>query len=190
MGLPRRTQLTDQLDALTVALDGSGDDLPAILAVLVADLTAAISSFSGLVMTVTAGSQPLAVDVMISRVAATSLLLPLRTAPGDRLVLYAQNPGAFVDLAADAERIPGFGTSVVLDRHLPPPTASDSRRLLNDLAERSAVDQAIGFLVDQGYPPGQAHPELLRRATTTGVSITTMARRIVSRPGGPRRPAS
>ena len=39
--------LTDQLDALTAALDDPGTDLQTILEVLVDDLSAAVSSFLG-----------------------------------------------------------------------------------------------------------------------------------------------
>ena len=75
--------LTDQLDALTAALDDPGTDLQAILDVLVDDLSAAVSSFLGL-------SDDAAVGVVarhpdrrrpgLALAAGASLALPLRLA--------------------------------------------------------------------------------------------------------------
>ncbi|MET3808421.1 hypothetical protein ABIB25_005450 [Nakamurella sp. UYEF19] len=171
--------MADQLDALSEALEGSGDDLNTILAVLVEDLTAAIASFAGLVITVTIAGEPVTVTAMNSHTASSSMLLPLTTPPasatGAHLVLYAENPGAFVDLAADARATWDGGGSVVLDQHLPPPTAIEAQQGVDELADRSTVDQAIGFLIGQGHPPAQARTELSRRADAAGVSIAAIA---------------
>jgi hypothetical protein len=174
--------LTTQLDALTEALDGSGDDLHTILGVLVDDLSAGISSFVGLSITMPGGPEPITVTAMNSHTAATSMMLPLTSAmtgDGGHIVLYAENPGAFTDLAVDARTALGLGGDVVVDGHLPPPTPFDVRASVGALADRSSIDQAVGYLVGQGYPPGQAAVELRRRAAAAGSSVAWVARQIL-----------
>ncbi len=174
----RNRHLSDALDTLTEALDGSGDDLTTILTVLIEDLTAAITSFVGLTVTVVVGDEPVTVMSMNSHTAASSLLLPLtpsiKVAAGSHLVLYAGNPGAFVDLAA-AATTGGIREVVVLDRHLPPPSAFDVQRAVDEVADRSVIDKAIGFLIEQGHPPRHARNELHRRAAAAGISLTASA---------------
>jgi hypothetical protein len=120
---------------------------------------------------------------MNSHTAGTSMLLPLTPLTGipdgSYLVLYAQNPGAFVDLAADAAATPGMGALVLLDQHLPPPSAFDVQQAVDDLAERSITEQAIGFLIEQGHPPAQARRELRRRAAADAVSLPAAARHLM-----------
>lgn len=135
----------------------------------------------GLSITVSAGAEPVTLTVMDSHTAATSILLPL-TAAGDQdgqIVLYAQNPGAFIDLAADARIALGAGNDVIIDGHLPPPTPLSAQRGVNALADRSTIDQALGFLIEQGHPPVQARTELARRATVAGASIVSVALRVI-----------
>jgi hypothetical protein len=179
--------VTTQLDALTEALDGSGDDLHTILGVLVDDLRAGISSFVGLSITVPGGQEPVTVTAMNSHTAATSMLLPLTsamTADGGYIVLYAETPGAFTDLATDARTVTGLGADVVVDGHLPPPTPFAVQAGVDALADRSSIDQAVGFLVGQGHPPAQAKAELARRAAATGMSLAQIAAQILT--AGPR----
>lgn len=135
MDLPRA--LPDHLSALTQALDDPGTDLPTILDVLVDDLTAAVPSFLGLVMTL--HQDGVAVTLATSDAnpadgAGASLALPLAplisTDPASTAVFYARNPGAFVDLAADTRRLYGLDGQVVVDGHLPrtsdPPSTTRS----------------------------------------------------------------
>lgn len=172
--------LTLQLDVLTEALDGNGDDLRTILSVLFDDLSVGISSFAGLTVTVSGDGEPVTMTVMNATTAAASVLLPLtRGTQGGHVVLYAQNPGAFIDLAADARITLGSGGDVVVDGHLPPPTASAGQRSLDAVTDRSAIDQALGFLIGQGYPPEEARTELDRRSTAAGISLPETARRTI-----------
>jgi hypothetical protein len=187
--LPRL--LTHHLDALTAALDGSGDDLTAILTVLADDLTAAVASFAGLSITVVLDGEPITLTATSSATAATSLMLAFSSRmgapPGNQIVFYAESPGALMDLAGEAKAQFGPGREVVLDGHLPPPTAL-AARTLDDLAQRSAVNQAVGFLIGQGYPPQHAHDELQRRADDGGHSLWWTAEDLLGgspKPGAP-----
>ncbi|HEY4993239.1 MAG TPA: hypothetical protein VII33_14290, partial [Nakamurella sp.] len=72
--------LTAQLNALTAALDDPGTDLETILDVLVDDLSAAVSSFLGLRMTLQLDGVPVtltAMDAGLAVTAGASLTLPL-----------------------------------------------------------------------------------------------------------------
>ncbi|MGI8589401.1 MAG: hypothetical protein ACR2M5_00150 [Nakamurella sp.] len=170
--------LTMQLDVLTEALDGSGDDLDTIFGVLFDDLSVAITSFVGLSITVPAGQELVTVTAMNSHTAASSMLVPLNAANagGGQIVFYAQNPGAFTDLAADTAIALGPGGDMVLDGHLPSPT---SLRSVEALADRSIINQGVGFLIEQGHSPAQAQTELGRRATAAGVSVAWVAHQIL-----------
>ncbi len=122
--------LTTQLDVLTEALGGSGDDLLTILRVLVDDLSVGISSFAGLSVTLSVDGEPVTMTAMYSPTAAASVLLPLPAGnQAGYVVVYAQNPGACNDLAADIRiALADGGQDVVVDGHLPPPTASAAHR--------------------------------------------------------------
>jgi hypothetical protein len=139
---------------------------------------------------------------------ATSLRLPLAAlAPGlhidSQIVFYAATPGAFVDLAADlgyALTIPTTtdsrratspdlnghpGTdhreghrSIVLDGDLPPATLVSGVTGLDNL---SAINRAVGILIDQGHPPNQAYATLRQDAATAGVAIHIYAGRLLRR---------
>jgi hypothetical protein len=183
---------TDRLDALTDALDGSGDDLHAILSVLTDDLKAAVPSFVGLSVTVHVDGDAITVVAMNSRTAAASMLLPLAPLTGlpDRshMVFYAANPGAFIDLAADTRAAYGLDGDVVLDGHLPPPDITGLSGA-DELAERSDINQAIGVLIEDGHPPTLARRELDTRAAAAGVTVHRIAKDIlhqlgVTRSGG------
>ena len=126
-------ELSGQLSALTDALDDPGTDLEAMLAVLVDDLTAAVPSYLGLIMTMHLGDDLVmltAIDADRAAAAGASLQMPLDplvgAGPGSKVVFYAGTAGAFVDLAADAFRAHGQEGQVVLDGHrtIPPPLNS------------------------------------------------------------------
>lgn len=180
--------LMTQLDVLTQALDASGDDLGVILAVLVEDLSAGTSSFAGLSITVTVDDEPVTLTAMNSATAAASLLLPLGPGnPTAQVVLYAQNPGAFIDLAADAQFAMGPACDIVIDGHLPPPTAVAAQRSLDLVSDRSSLNQALGFLIEEGHPPGRAQAELARRAAAAGATLPQMAREMLETASATRR---
>ncbi len=167
MDFPSR--LTSQLDALSVALEDSGDDLQAILSVLTDDLKAAVPSFTGVSVTVQVDGEPITIYAADPNPAAASMYLPLAAPSGspgvNHIVFYARYSGAFTDLAA-AHSAAGLDGGVVLDRHLPPPHADGAEAL----ARRSEIDQAIGVLIEAGHHPEQARQHIHTRADATGVT--------------------
>ncbi len=101
-------------------------------------------------------------------VVGSSVSLPVHgdAARTAEIVLYAANPGAFVDLAADLAVLTGTALhEFLLDRHLDgafgPARPTDPGRVL----DASVVDQAMGVLLDRGWTPEQARRGLRRRAT-------------------------
>ncbi len=180
--------LTDQLDAL----DDPGTDLQTILDVLVDDLSAAVSSFLGLRMTLPSQGLPViltAIDSCSALPARSSLALPLGSpagaGPGGTIVLYAANPGAFVDLAADLQRVHGLGGPVVLDGDLPGTCQPPTEPGVTGLTELSVINRAIGVLITRGHPPGQARAELVRRAATGRTGVTDAARHVLASTNAP-----
>lgn len=176
------SSVISQLDTLSEALDDMGDDLHAVLAVLADDLRSVIPSFLGLSITVRMEDQPVTVTAIDSPTAGASMLLPLAAISdlptNGTLVFYAANPGAFVDLAADARAAYGLDGQVVLDRHLPIRAGSRSRGE-QGLLERCQINQAIGVLIDQGYPPDRARAELDRRSAAAGIDPHTAAQSLL-----------
>jgi hypothetical protein len=186
--------LTAQLGALTAALDDPGTDLETILDVLVDDLTAAVSSFLGLRMTL---HQPDGCPVTLTtmgadtaRTAGACLTLPLGRSTdegpgGGTVVFYARNPGAFVDLAADLQRVHG---QVDLDGQLPSSGDQPRRAGITGLAEHSVLNQAIGVLITRGHTPAEAQRELRRRAADTPHTLPEVAKHVLASTNSPRRP--
>jgi len=175
-------ELTAQLGALTVVLDEPGADLQTILDVLVDDLSAAVSSFLGLRMTLhpldecpvtltTMDTDPLMAGACLS----LSLGRPTSESQDGTVVFYAGNPGAFVDLAADLQRVHG---QVHLDDQLPSAGDRTDRPGITGLAEHSVVNQAIGVLITRGHIPGEAYAELRRRAADAVSSVPDAARHV------------
>jgi len=164
-------------------LDDPGIDLHAVICEVATDVTTAVPSFLGLSMTLLLNERPVtvtAIDADLAAAAGASLQLPLGplagAARGSSVVFYAGRPGAFVDLATDTRYAYGLDSDVVLDCHLtsneravrahPGVSGSDELRLIN---------QAIGVLIGLGHLPGEAHDELLRRATHHGRGLPGVA---------------
>jgi hypothetical protein len=184
--------VNEQLVALSAALDEPGTDLHAILVVLVDDLVAAVSSFLGLRLTLRSDWCAVtltAVDPDLALAAGSSLALPLgpsaAAGPGDTIVLYAAHPGAFVDLAADLERVIAPGGRVVLDGDLPNTSATAQRNGITGLVELSVVNHAIGVLITRGWAPAEARAELRRRAAVELNCVADVARQVLASIPGP-----
>ena len=173
-----RSRLTAQLDALSVTLEDSGDDLQAILSVLTDDLSAAVPSFVGLSVTVHVDGESVIIHVANPHAAAASMLLPLASpsglAGGNHVVFYAGQHGAFTELAA-AHAAGGLDGRVILDRHLPPPRLDGA----DGLVHRSEIDQAIGVLIEAGHHPDQARQHIHTRAADAGVTAHHIALEIL-----------
>ncbi|AEF34859.1 MULTISPECIES: ANTAR domain-containing protein [Mycobacteriaceae] len=186
--------LAADLAALTEILDDPGLDLTGTLRQLVDNSKLAVGSYLGLtVMTTVLGRQSsftvLESGTEIGDI-VTSLWLPIPPAMSDdgaapfaSLILYAGNPGAFVDLAADLSWLTGRTlTEFVLDQHRTPPRAGGAP---GGIAAASLIDQAIGVLIAGGYTVERAHREIDARAERLSVSRGDIANDILSELNGP-----
>ncbi|HET9648021.1 MAG TPA: ANTAR domain-containing protein [Microlunatus sp.] len=182
--------LSEQLSALTDALDDPGTDLSGILGVLVDDLTEAVPSFLGLQMTLDLNGRPFTLNTIAdgdTDAARTTLQLPLDplagTGPGSAVIFYAAAPGAFLDLAADAHQAWGLDGQVHLDQHLPArdtPTGHDAPGPASDDLHRwSIVNRAVGILIARGHTPEQARNEIRRAAGHRRITEPEVAEGIV-----------
>lgn len=128
-------------------------------------------------------------EISASTVAApapvlASLAVPLSTvSSGGLLILRAGEAGAFLLLADDLDGLLGPGHPPIdLDEHLAWPSAENAKSLCASLADLSAVDQAIGVLVDRGLPPEAAHRELERRVGEGDTTIADVSRALLASP--------
>jgi hypothetical protein len=171
-----------QLDTLSEALDDVGTDLHAVLAVLVDDLLAAVPSFLGLSITVVVQGQPVTITTIDPSSARGSLLLPLVAisdlATGGNLTFYAAGTDACVDLAVDVRTAYALDGEVVLDRDVPT-TPEGRSRGEHEVLELCEINQAIGVLIEQGYPPDRARAELDHRSAAAGMRRQEAARRVL-----------
>lgn len=171
-----------QLDTLSEALDDVCTDLHAVLAVLADDLLAAVPSFLGLRITVAVQGQPVTITTMDPSSARGSMLLPLVAisdlATGGNLTFYAAGTDAFVDLAVDARTAYALDGEVVLDQDVPT-TPEGRSRGEQEVLELCEINQAIGVLIEQGYPTDRARAELDHRSAAAGMRRHDAARRVL-----------
>lgn len=149
------------------------------------DATWAVPSYLGLSISVTVGGGAAAFTILDelneSSAIATSIAIPLLR--GERgatsvstLVLYAGQPGAFVDLTADLAWLTDSElVDFVLDQHLQPPDP----HAFDVLESQSRINQAIGVLIAQGRDPASADQELDLRATPDRSSRLDIANAIL-----------
>jgi hypothetical protein len=170
------------LAALSDALEG-GTDLEALLEGLVDHARAAVESFLGMTVTVVAQGQKISFtvrDERDGREIVASLRIPLGadagSAVGSALTLYAAVPGAFVDLAADMS----YALSVPLeDLHLDAQlTAADGYAGIEGMATHSAINQAVGVLINDGHTPESAHALLRGLSEAHNISLAHAAARV------------
>ena len=182
--------LVVHLADLSEALEDSGTDLQAVLAVLIDDLRSAVPSFLGLRMTITqqrTGADGLTLNflppALADQVIAT-LMMPLNalgvSSPGSTVIFYAARSGAFVDLAADARFAYQLDGQVVLDGHLPSPDNPAIPSGIFGFAEASSIDQAIGILIARGQTPDNALTVLRRQAEQSAIPLHLAARHVLN----------
>jgi hypothetical protein len=177
--------LAGNLTILSEALNGA--DISLTLSALAAHAKLAVSSYLGMSATATLDGRRIDLVAMEGVTARdhvlASLLLPLTSTAPDggtesltSLVLYAGNPGAFMDLAADLAWVTGREPDeFVLDQHGAVPEATEP----SILRAVSVINQAIGALIAHGYPPERAHQELDARSERAGVDRAVGARRLL-----------
>jgi hypothetical protein len=107
-----------------------------------------------------------------------SLAVPLSGRPGGgRLILRAAAAGAYLLLADDLGGLLGPGhPPIETDRHLSWPAPGRA----GSVADRGAVDRAVGVLVDRGLPPAAARRELRRRAAAAGSTVAAVSRDLLA----------
>lgn len=176
--------LAADLGLLSVAIQESGADLRAWLESFVRDLHGAIGSYVGLTLTMALDGQEIQFTVSEHLSAAgSSLCIPLAAVAhsddGSTLVLYAEAPGAFVDMAADlAWALELDPSTLLVDEHLVVPAASNS---VIGLRERAMINQAVGVLIDHGHTLESAHDALRNHAEAESGTVYTSAVRILER---------
>jgi len=200
--------LLAHLQELAASIGQDDQDLDVTLTALTAALRSTATSYIGFELTVVEDQWPVTLaaftdghDVLV---VGTSLRLPLALVaramdPASRVIFYAGTPGAFTDMAADLShslggipvdqassamngtdhgrtRMDGQRRTIELDGDLPPPSRTSG---LTGLAELTALNRAIGILVDQGHDIEQAHQLLRSDAAAAGVETQIYAARII-----------
>lgn len=188
MGIP--TPLAARIGGLTASIGADATVIYDPLTALIHDLKLAVHSYVGLqlslddhghVISLTSfedGAQ--AVDIQTTVRLPLTALSPLAD-PNSAILFYARNPGAFVDLAADlsyALQLPvgEQNTMIRLDQAVIPALLTSD---LTGVAERSAINQAIGVLLGRGHHPDQTHRELHQQANGAGLTTAAYAARFL-----------
>jgi hypothetical protein len=188
--------LAAELALLTQALDLPDTNVADTLTRLTADAQAAVDSYLGLSVAITASQSRFGFTVLDEGVRPehirTSLLIPLTPAADENtatasvaLILYAGTPGAFVDLAADLAWITGRASAdFLLDEHR---ALASHNADPATLTAKSIINQAIGVLIGRGATPEEAERDLHERAVKAGIDPLAAATLILAAltPPGP-----
>ncbi|MCW2539382.1 MAG: hypothetical protein JWN95_1107 [Frankiales bacterium] len=180
--------LAADLRTLTTALDQPNEDIESAVANLATGLAATVDSYLGFTITTHAGGNPISFTVPrragshppVTGSFRISLTALGSGSPSDWLILYAANPGAFVDLAADLCWALDIDiNTVILDADAD--TGIELTATVNTgLTELSMINQAIGALTEEGLTVEQAAVELQHRAEADRVTLHTAAARVMS----------
>ena len=193
MDLP--SDLASRLRDLVQSIGSGEETLTDSLDALASLLVAVVPSYLGFRLTLVVDEWPItltAFSVVDGERPATSLRLNLSTQgsgfdPDSQIVLYAANPGAFVDLATDIDYLhrqgyagDGHGTrqAVALDIDLPPITLVSG---FVGLTEYETVNRALGMLIQRGQEPAEARATLRREARTNGLAVHRYADQLLER---------
>jgi hypothetical protein len=199
--------LLAHLQDLTASIGQDDHELDDAIATLTTAMRSTAASYCGFQLTIVNDQWPVTLtafsdghDVPVG----TSLRLPLALVsqavdPESRVVFSAVTPGAFTDLAADlshalggisveqqspaayradgaSTRLDGQRSVIALDNDLPLVFPLSS---LTGLADLTALNRAIGMLVDQGHDLVQANQVLRRDAAAARVAPHIYAARIL-----------
>ena len=177
------------LALLSDALDDPNADIAQSLHRLAADTKLAVASYLGLTITHPTSDGPVVISAFEdgggpneSRSSLTIELPPRSSAQAVApvpitVVLYAANPGAFVDTAADLNWLAGGTTDYPVDRGLPPHADPVPAHTVRGL---SMINQAIGLLIGQGHTPEQARAQIALAADEAGTDRPTAAARLLA----------
>lgn len=174
--------LAADLGLLSAAIHDTDGGLEPVLQSLDTELQGAVDSYVGLTITIAAEGHRISFTTSEhDAIARTSLRIPLTAVAGSEtgssLVVYATNPGAFVDLAADLAWVLEVKPSaLVLDQHLAVPAPSEG---VAGLREHATINRAIGALIERGHTPEAARAVLRRDADADSGDIPAAAQRIL-----------
>lgn len=175
--------LAADLAVLTRTIGRPDVDLDAQLHAVIKAANFAIDSYLGMTLTIVVDGQPVTVTARedVTTQIATSLLIPLGPARSGgattTLTIYAANPGAFVDLAADLSYALGLPyAALVFDDH---PAAPADGSGMTGRDTQSAVNQAIGVLIDRGSTPEAAREHLRRLCVGNGDDMRVIAGQVL-----------
>jgi hypothetical protein len=179
------TPLATDLKNLLHVLDLPDLDVERSLLALRYDVRLSVASFVGLTLSVVVAGQRVtltSVDESKLDMISSSLAVPVSmagsVAPGAELVLYASNPGAFVDLAADLTfALHSPSGEIRVDEHLDPGTI---RSGLEGVEEMAMVSRATGVLIGRGLTPEEAREHLERKAQKSGLEVFQVAAYLLS----------
>jgi hypothetical protein len=118
-----------------------------------------------------------------------SLAVPLSaSAPGDMALFQASELGAFLLLADDLRGLLNPLLALRVDEDLHTQIDSTEAALTSSMDDLSAVNRALGVLIDQGLLPDNAQAELSRRARQDGTDLPAAGRLLLDSIGGPANP--
>ena len=100
-------------------------------------------------------------------------------ADGRQLIMFAAGPGASCELASFLRALPDPMAGEVLAAGDLPEPADWRAKLAVDVSRASAVNQAVGVLIDRGALPGQARAVLELAAQRSDVDVPTVAQRLL-----------
>lgn len=174
------TALVEGVSALMADLDQPRPSLLDALKALNRDAKRALRSYLGLQLLMGDADQVITLTSMspvASVPVSASLCLPLSAIgssgrSSDVIIFFADNPGAFVDLAADLTYAFGLAAPViVLDAHQPSTLVSG----LAGVEDAATIDRAIGALIERGHHPDRALGRLRELATASRVGVAAYA---------------
>jgi hypothetical protein len=152
-------------------------DLENALTALTEAVKGAAPSYRGLALTLVIDKQPVTVisaEPGNTSDIATSLRLSLAWVPSvsadSRITFYASTPGTFVDLAADLA-FALHSHSIRLDQDIPPALLPG----LTGAGKLSALNKAVGVLINHGHTHDSAQREVRHTADATPSSIQKAA---------------
>lgn len=106
-----------------------------------------------------------------------SLAVPRSLAePGDIVLFQAREAGAFLVLADDLRGWLDPLVPLLIDEHLHLEIDATAGGLTSSMDDLSAVNRAVGVLIDRGLLPEAAQAELSRRAQQDGTDLPSVSR--------------
>ncbi len=173
--IARQLQLLDvgDADALVTRLTDLGTSLSAAVPSCIS--VSVSMSVVGSALPVTLGMCSEVVGPVLASLAVSRSV----SEPGDIVLFQASEAGAFLLLADDLRALLDPTLLVRIDEHLDLEVDPTARGLARSLEDLSAVNRAVGVLIERGLLPADAHAELSRRAQQDDKDIAGAARALL-----------